>query len=295
MPLSSLKKTASIRGIVGIWRKAVDLLLSDPRILIPFLVLAAAETLALWLLSVSPHFPFNYVLAPPIKSIWGAVYLHYPYIYVLLPKVYYYGKLAADILVGALTGATAVYLVARLQHREKVRIGSAFRAVLKHYVSLFLLSLVLYVGVHFLMKEPTLLLLKYFRGHAKLLFLPARFWLTMFVPAVNFVLAVMVQGFFIYAIPYIVLKEKKFLAAFLAGARLFLRNFGRTLLLVAVPMCLYIPISMLRSNLPFLQDKFSPEIAVPVLFSGVVIGTFLVDSLVTVATTLLFLEKADEK
>jgi len=69
----------------------------------------------------------------------------------------------------------------------------------------------------------------------------------------------------------------------------------KTFLIVLVPMILYVPITMLRSNTPFLADKFFPEIVVGILFCGILVGTVVVDCLITVATTLLFLEVTDEK
>lgn len=289
------KKLASAKGTLAIWRVVFELILSEPKVLIPFVALGVVETFALWVLSCSPHFPFHYVLAPPIKSIWGGMYLHYPLIYDLIPRMFYYAKIVIGIFVGSVTSATAVLLIARLRAREGADIKKIFLAVLKRYVTLLLLSVILFASVHFLMKQPQALLLKYFRFHPKLLFIGPKFWLGMFLPILTFVFAVILQGVFVYSIPYVIIKGKKFLAALISGFVLFAKNWLRTLLVVLAPMLLYIPVTVLRGNVGFLSDKFAPEVIVTVLFVGIVVGTVIVDSLVTVATTLIFLEATHEK
>lgn len=85
------------------------------------------------------------------------------------------------------------------------------------------------------------------------------------------------------------------MAALWSGLRIFFKTMARTLFAVLVPMILYIPVTMLRSNMGVLADKFAPESVVVVLFIGILVGTVIVDGLVTVATTLIFLEVDHEK
>jgi len=199
------------------------------------------------------------------------------------------------IFVGSLTTGVAVLMVARYRAKDPVELKEAFLIVLKRYLTLAILSAILYISVHFIMKQPQLILINYFRAHQKLLFIGPKFWFTVFLPVITFILAVLLQGLFVYSIPYVVLKGKKFLWALLSGFRLFFKNFLRTTLVVIVPMFLYIPVTILRGNINLLADKFSPEIVVVVMLFGIAVGTFIVDCLVTVAATEIFLEVADEK
>lgn len=293
------KKLASVKGTLAIWKVVFELIQSEPKILIPFVALGAVETLALWVLSCSPHFPFNYILGPPIKSVWGSMYLHYPLIYDLVPRMFYYAKIVIGVLVGSLTSATAVLLIARMRSRASAKEGTdikkIFLTVFKRYITLVLLSVILFASVHYLMKQPQILLWKYFRFHPKLLFLGPKFWFGVFSPVFTFVLAVFLQGIFVYAIPYVIIKGKKFLSALVSGFILFAKNWLKTLLVVLVPMLLYIPVTVLRGNVGFLSDKFAPEVITVVLFVGILVGTVIVDGLVTIATTLIFLEATHEK
>jgi len=209
--------------------------------------------------------------------------------------MFYYAKIMVGIMVGALTSGMAVLAVYYFNKNRSIDLKEIFFAVLKRYVSLFILAIILFSCVHFVMKEPSTLLLKYFYAkHAKLLFLGPEFWFKIFLPVLQFLMAVMLQSLFVYSIPYIVIKEKKFLAALISGIALFFKKFLKTFVVVLVPMILYIPVTMLRSNMGELADMFSPESIIVVLFIGIIVGTIIVDALVTLATTLIFIGATDE-
>lgn len=281
---------------VSVWKSVINLIASDPRVLLPFLFLALIECALLAFVSLSPHFPVNKIMAAPISRIWGALYLHYPYFYELLPKVFYYVKILSGIFLGSFMAGVGVLTVAHVSLKKRVNFKKIAGEVLKRYVSLLILAFILLVGVHFLMKLPPIVLAKYFKaGHAKLLWAGPKYWFILALPIFRFLLAIVLQALIVYAIPFIVLKKKKFLAAFWAGIRFFFSVFLRTLLIVAIPMILYIPVTILRNNMGYLSDLFAPEIIMGVLGIGILAGTFIVDGLVTMATTLIFLEGVGEE
>jgi hypothetical protein len=292
MSLLKIKKTS---GTIAIWKSVIDLIISGPVVLVPFCLLAVVETITLYILACSPHFPVNIILAPPIRNIWGQIYLHYPFIYELLPRMFYYAKLVLGVLIGSITSGMAVLIVFHLKNKEAVDLKKVFSSVLKRYVSLFILTLLLYASAHYLMHQPSVLLLKYFRVHRKLLFLGPMFWFNMVLPVGGYLMTIVFQALFVYAVPYIVLKGKKFLAALVSGIGLFFKLALKTLLVIIVPMLLFIPITMMKDHMAFLADRFGPEAIGVILFIGVLVGTIVVDALVTVATTLFFIEATHEK
>jgi hypothetical protein len=280
----------------ALWSSVINLLMSEPKILVPFVFLGILETIAVFVLSCAPHFPVNVLLAPPVRRIWGETYLHYPYIYELLPRMFYFGKIVIGIFFGAMTTAMAVSMAASARAKKKVCVKEAFLAVLPRYVSLFILAVILYGTVHFVMKQPPFLLVRFFRtGATSLLFAGPKTWFDVILPVFNFFLAIILQSLFIYAIPFIVLKGKKFIPAFFMGIGFFFRKFLKTLAIIAAPMILYIPVTMVRSNMSFVADKLGPESVIGIILAGILVGTVIVDALVTVATTLFFLEATDEK
>lgn len=291
----AVRKIKLAQGSLAIWKKVVGVFQRQPSVYGPFLLMAAIEFLALVFLYNSPHFPVKIVMGPPIRRIWGPVYMHYPFFYELLPRLFYYAKIVLSIFIGSVTSGTAVLAIAQAVQSKQVVLKDIFRQVLKRYLSLILLTTILFVSVHFLMKQPAELLIGYFRaGHSKLLFLGPKFWITQAVPVLNFIFAVFFQGLFVFSIPYVVIRGKKFLPALGRGIVLFFKRFVPTMVVVTVPMILYIPVTMLRGNISFLAEKFTPEIVGLVLLAGIVVGTLIVDVLLTTATTLIFLEAKDE-
>jgi hypothetical protein len=280
-------------GSLAVWKPVTDIILTQPLILVPFAVLAAIDILVLLFLASSPHTPINFIMAPPIRRIWGEVYLHYPFIYELLPRLVYFTKILTGIFFGSITTAVAVVAVARMRKREVVDFKEILSQVLKNYISLILLAALLYVIVHVSMKQPQALLARYFHGHAKLLFVGPRLWFTLALPVIQFFLAVIFQALFVYAIPFIVLGGKKFLSAFVLGVRFFWRNALKTLFAVTVPMILYIPVTMVRTNISIVADKFGPEAIVGVLILGTLVSAIIVDCLITIATTIIYIEGHD--
>lgn len=210
--------------------------------------------------------------------------------------MFYWAKIVIGILVGPITTAMAILYIYSLVSKKTPNLKNTFLSSLKSYISIFLLALLVYLSAHFIVKYPPILIIKYFRaGHTKLLFLGPGVWLKVIVPLVRFVITLLLQCLFVYSFPFVVLKGKKFIPAFLSGIKLFIKLFVSTLALAGLPMVLYIPNILLRSNLGFLSDKFSPEVTVGVLFFGIIMGTMIVDLIITISTTILFLEVADEK
>ena len=115
-----------------------------------------------------------------------------------------------------------------------------------------------------------------------------------YLPVFNFLLAVVLQVLFVYTTPYIVLKGRKFLGALIGGIALSCRLARRTFIVVLIPMLLYVPVTMVRGNIGLIADKMGPESVVGVLLVGILVGTIIVDALVTIATTLIFIEATHE-
>lgn len=257
-----------ISSVFMVWNSALRLVFREPKVLAPFLILAAVETVFLWILASSPHFPFNIVMAPIIRSRWSGMYLHYPYIYELVPRLFSSVSVLIGIFAGSVTNGMAVLAVYRLKNKEKLDLKGVFLSVVSRYVSLLALSGLLFFMVHF--------------GHFH-------------KPVISFVLAVFLQGLVVYSVPYLLVKGERFFPALIQGIGLFFKIPFKTFWLVAVPGCLYIPVSVLNSRIDVLAQRFAPEIVVPVTFLGIVVSTLIVNSLVILATTLIFLEAADEK
>ena len=140
------------------------------------------------------------------------------------------------------------------------------------------------------------MLLKYFMaGHKTLLFLKPQLWLGPILFLGNFILALVIQGAFVYAIPIIINTETKFLKAIFGSLVFFKNNLLATFLLVGLPMLISIPLIVLSSNPVLLMDRFCPEAILWLAITSIIVNSLIIDPLVTITTALLYLNKQNTK
>ncbi len=256
-------------------------LLENPGIFLPFLLFALAEFAALLLIFNSPRVPLIKIFGPPIRTFWGENFLHYPTNFLLLPKLSALSRMFLAVIFGSFTTGAAIAIIIKAKH--------PFKQALKKYASLFLIVLIFSGFYYFLQKAIFIALAKYFiAGHSRLLFLKSGLWLGPIIFCINFMLAIFIQAAFTYAIPAIIIDNKKFFPAILRSFRFFKKYFFVTLVLVGAPLLLYLPIAVFNFNAAVLMSKLYPEIILLIAILGIVISSLIIDLLVTLTTTLLY-------
>lgn len=278
----AVQKSNSQPKISRIYAETFLSFLESKRLFKPFLAFAACELFILIFIFLVPRQPFVKLFGPPIRTIWGERFLHYPLNFILLPNLVSLSRSIISVFIGAFTTGVAVAIVAKKN----------FVAALKKYPALFLAILVINVLYYSFIKILAKLLEKYFMaGHLKLLFLGPKFWLGLFMVGAGFFAALFIQAVFAYIIPALICDDKKLSRAVLASLIFCKDNFFKTILLVGLPMLAFIPVIVLNYNTLFLIDRLFPEIIFWVAILGIVVNSLIVDPLVTVSTTLLYLKK----
>lgn len=262
-----------------------------PALFLPFLIFAAIETAALIILYLAPRMPLRLAFGPLIKTLWGEAFLHYPANFILLPKLASLSRLGLAIIFSSLLTGMAVAIVYAIHNKKGIGLRQAFRQALKQYASLFVVVLLFSLSYYFSIKLISFLLAKYFMaGHTRLLFIPARLWIGPIMFVVNFIAALFIQGIFVYAIPLLIIGKKKVIPAITGSAALFGKLFFETLILIGLPMLLYVPVIILTDKSSFLISRVAPESVLWICFAGTVISSLVIDPIVTVASTYLYLD-----
>jgi len=278
-------------SIINTYLATFQSLKTQPKLVIPFACFAFVELIFLLLIYVAPRQPFNIVLAPPIRAFWGERFLHYPVNFLLLPKLASHSRNFLSCIIGSLLTGFAVAMVADTYNSKTVHLFSALKNAFRKYLSLFTVVLIINLLFLGLVKVMEMGLIRYFTsGHATLLFLKPVIWLGPILIALNLLLVVLVQGVFVYAIPLLMIENLKLFKAIGRSALLFVKLFLPTLALVGLPVLIYIPIIILQFNAPFLIDRLFPESVLYVCIAAVVINSLVIDLLVTLSTTILFLQ-----
>ena len=216
--------------------------------------------------------------------------MHYPLNFLLLPKLTSLARMGLTILLGSLLTGMAVAITLDIYHKKQIKLGTAFKTALKKYIYLFSVVFLFTLLFYLLVKIFTIGLIKYFiAGHRRLLFLGIGIWLGPILIIINFLLALFVQSAFIYAIPLIIIEKEKLIKAIIKSFALFKKLFVPTLILVGLPMLLYIPIIILQYKSAILMSRLFPEAILLVSILGLVISSLVIDPIVTISTTFLYL------
>jgi len=269
-----------------------DALKKHRALLLPFVIFIAFELAALLFFYLIPRMPLRPIFGPPIRTFWSERFLHYPLNFLLLIKLASLSRMFLSVLIGSLTTAMAVFIVFDIHNKKAINVKSSFMGSLKKYAALFAIVFIFTALFYFLAKLVTVGLLKYFiAGHTKLLFLKAGLWLGPILTVLNFIIAILIQGAFIYAIPILLIEKQRLIPAIAKSFVLFKNLFLPTVILIGLPMLLYVPILVLGSNAGFLIDKVFPEFVLLVLILGAIVSSLIIDPLVVVSTTFLYLTK----
>ncbi|MCX5707730.1 MAG: hypothetical protein NTY14_01910 [Candidatus Omnitrophica bacterium] len=275
-------------SIINTYHLVFQALRSQPKLFIPYICFVLVELAVLFLLYVAPRHPFNVVLAPPIKAFFGEAFLHYPTNFLLLPKLSSLSRNFLSCILGALMTGFAVLMVSDAYNQKTVRPTVSLKSAFKKYFSLFTIVLVI-TGLFFgLLKLVEM-------GFSSLLFLKPKAWLGPVVIAINILVVLLIQGLFAYSIPLLVLENNKVFQAMGRSLGLFFKLFLPTVVLIGLPLLTYIPIIVLQYNTPLLISKVFPEAVLYVCILAAVLNSFVIDLLITVSTTVLFLQNRDSK
>ena len=111
---------------------------------------------------------------------------------------------------------------------------------------------------------------------------------------ISLFISIFIQTIFMYAMPAVMLEQKKAFSAMKRSIS-FCRNvFLSTLILVGIPTLFYIPLIMLQGGLAKLMNRFFPEIVLVIMGLNIIVSVIM-DCLVTCSTTILFLNKRKDE
>jgi hypothetical protein len=267
-----------------------------PVLILPFAIFCLLELFVLIVITVAPRQPFVIVLGPPIRTLWGDVFLHYPSHFLIVHKLMSLSRMFLAVIAGSLMTGITVYMVGDIYNNKKPDLVSAFTKALKKYVYFFIVTFLVTALFYLSAKFLLLTVGRYFAaGHARLLWIGPKLWLGPMLPTLNFILALGIQSVLIYMIPLIAYDNCNLLKAFFKSFAVFLRLAIPTVLIILIFMLCYIPVTILKHSTPFLINRVFPEFVLIVAVAGIIVGNLVVDALITISTAFLYLEYKNKK
>lgn len=266
--------------VLNIWQKGWRLIRKHPVVFAPFLISGACSVIVLYILFLAPHRPISYLLAPPIRMAMGEKFLHYPFNFVVLPKLFRLGDLCVSAFVGMLMSAVTVGMVADILAERRPSFLISFLVAIKRY---FMLILVWFVSFGIIS-----LVMNFLPGFFDL---QARLGKSLFV-TISLAVSIFVQLLFIYVVPALILGRKKIIPAFKDNLKTLANKFIPSMIVVAVPAVMYVPILLFKSYAGLFAQTNFPEMVLLVLLAGVVM-TLAIDFWITVCITILYVKQND--
>jgi hypothetical protein len=208
-----------------------------------------------------------------------------------MPRLFYYAQIALYIFIDGLLTGIAVWMVYEANEGKKPIFSEAIKKVLPRYFTLAAFLFVIFFIVYFLSYGQNILLLKLLRIRF-VTFLAKKGILDFIKVIFNFIVIVLIETGFAFAIPFAVLEGKRFFNAIGGSLSLLKKLFSKAFILIFVPTLLSLPFSLMKIGLPVLMDKTLPEITLLVLGLSVIVVVFI-DTIVTTSLVFLFLLRKD--
>jgi len=232
---------------------------------VPFLLYAIIQTLLLYSLLNFSKPPFSSLFVPIIQSLFGEPALHYPNFFMVLSPLYSQINIILSGLIGIVIIGMATYIFAGTFNGERNGLGQSFKITLPKYGILFIIWII-----------ETAFILVMIIGVPQILnsLLQPSYRLSRIFELVGLLLAIVVASIFAYTTVLIILDKQKLFQSIAKTFLIFKKNAVTSFFLVALPTLLYFPINYLTKKAPILVTKFSPEIIVILLGTGIVISFF---------------------
>jgi len=263
------------------------------RVFYPFIGLALLQILTLFFLFLAPRPPVSVVLAPIVRAFWGETYLHYPFNFILLPKLYNYVEITLSIIIGAVMTGMTVDLVRQAKKGILPGLRAGLKNSFRRYLSLIGVWIVTFILVSVVFRMPQFIMSKYHIGASSGLF--SQWNVSRLLLVVSVLVGLMIEALFVYAIPSIMLEQKRTWKAIIRSFSLAKSNFLATFIVVSVPMIFVISMSFVKRKIPMLMDKMFPEITLWIMITGIIISMLANCWITTAVTTMLIKEKQKEQ
>jgi hypothetical protein len=280
--------------LTTIYHQTIQALRVQKKLLLPFAIFAGIESIVLTLIYLAPRAPFIAVFGPPIRTFKGEMYLHYPVNFLLIPEVSSFFRSILTVVIGSLLAGAAALMIALVYEKKAATFGSAVAGAAKKYFQLFVIILSNAIILHYAYKGVAIAIIKYFvAGHKQLLGYSFAVWRGPITIIISVLILLLVQAFFVYAVPFLMIGKEKLFKSIWKSFVFFSKNIWQTLLIVALPFLVYIPIIILQYKTAYLIDNVFPEIVLIVAYIGIALSSLVIDLFVTMNATLYYLNNGE--
>lgn len=281
---------------ISLLRSAVNTLVTNPVILYPVLMIAFVEFLLLEILFFAPRYPLSLVLGPIISRLAGESYLHYPLNFLVMNKWFHALKIPLYIFISSYFLGVAIAIIHRINSDQPVNLKEIFREVRRAYLHLLVASVIIIGVVYGLsyLYEAILMKRALVIRSTKGIFFITKQVVLYGAPYVKLILTVFVTSLFAFVAPAIVIDKKKVFTAIFQNFKVLWGSFWFIFSVLIVPVLLYIPLLLLKTNSARLGEILVPEVLGILAIADVFFGLFI-DAVHITAITMYYLWKKESQ
>jgi len=272
------------------WISTVGFMKAHPVALMPFVVIAFLEALALEGVYFATRFPISVIADPIIKKFFGEALVHYPGNIMLLPQIFYYKQIGIYIVFSVFLTAMSVNIYHNIRLGLPLKANALVKNALSRYFAFAGFGVILMALTLLLQKVDGVLLAKAMRVGSKFLPKVIMDLSPLWSSALILVSTILLFMFTLTAIPLMVLEKKSLLKAILGAIAMGFKNFFALLGLMALPFLLYLPMVFLKGSTGIIMDKTFPEVAVIITAAGILIAIFI-DSFVILSLSQFVMDR----
>jgi len=275
------------------WRKSLELIIGNSRVVTPFVMLAFFEAMALVLIYFSPRKPLSCIFNPIIRKFQGELFVHYPGNFLALPKLFSYAQSAIYVLAGILLSAVTINMVRNIRAGLPVRTKALVRNASGRYFA-FVVYGVLLTALMLLVRESgTVAFVKFAKLMARFLPEAAMNVFPVILPIFIFVANITLYTFLILTVPILVIKKSSLLKALAESVRSGFRNFFAIFRVILVPFLFSLPVILLSSFSVTVARKTCPEIIALIALLKIIVSVS-VECFIIICISQFLLDKQED-
>ncbi len=267
----------------------MDVIKRHPTVLMPFIIVAFFETMALEFIYFATRKPISIIAKPIIRKFFGEAFIHYPGNIIILQNLFYYAQVIIYIFALLSLCAMAINIFKNTREGLPVKVKALVKNIAGRYFSYFIYGIIAVLLVYILRKANSYISIKILHLVGKYVSQGIRNILSLMLSFSLFILNIIMQVFLVLTIPIIVLYKKPLLKALVMSISTGFRNFIVILSLISIPFVIYFPISILKSISTFVIDKTFPEMNVYITILGIIMSVFL-DCFIFICATQFLLD-----
>jgi hypothetical protein len=262
-------------NISKIWTASLELMAKNPIVVLPFMIIAFFESIALELIYFSTRPPISALADPIIRKFFGEPFVHYPGNLLILTKLFYYAQVVLYISISVALLAASVNMFKNIKEGLPVRLDAMLKNSVKRYFEYFGYGCIIIILLFISNKAETFLFSKIMLRMGNLLPQSVMSIFPIGMMLIIFITNVIIYTLLISTVPLMVIEKRPLLKSCGLSIYVSVRNFSKIFPLVLLPFAVYMPFTLLKSFPGQLADKLFPEINLYITFLSIVVTIFV--------------------